>query len=187
MQILDLKIDGAKQIVLAPRHDSRGYFMRTYDVALFEQIGLHRNWVQENQSCTLRKHTIRGLHFQKKPFTETKLVRVIAGSLVDVFLDCRPASPTFGMYEMIVLSEDKPAYLFLPKGIAHGFCSLTDETILSYKVDSPYSAEHDSGILWNDPELKIEWPTNEPADISDKDRCLPKFSQQLSVFSSFDF
>lgn len=187
MEITDLKIHGVKKIILAPRRDSRGYFMRTYDVELFKKAGVHRNWVQENQSSTLKKNTIRGLHFQKAPLTEAKLIRVLAGSLLDVFVDCRPKSPTFGMHDKVVLSEDEPTYLFLPKGLAHGFCSLTEDAVLSYKVDNPYSAEHDSGILWNDPELKIDWPINVPSDVSDKDRCLPTFSQQHSIFNNFDF
>lgn len=187
MDVFDLKIHGVKKVALAPRRDSRGYFMRVYDVDLFRQAGLHRNWVQENQSSTLKRNTIRGLHFQRAPFTETKLIRVLAGSLLDVFVDCRPGSPTFGMHDKVVLSEDEPAYLLLPKGIAHGFCSLSDGVVLSYKVDSPYSVEHDSGIFWNDPELKIDWPTAEPTDISEKDSRLPSFFQQRDIFNNFDF
>lgn len=186
MDVLNLKIHGVKQIHLTSRRDNRGYFMRTYDLRLFEQAGLHRNWIQENQSCTLKRNTIRGLHFQKAPFTETKLVRVLFGSLLDVFVDCRPGSPTFGMHETVVLSEDQPSYLFLPRGIAHGFCSLSDGAVLSYKVDSPYSPDHDSGIFWNDPELKINWPIDIPAEISEKDSRLPSFSQQRDVFENFD-
>lgn len=187
MDIFDLKIHGVKKIVLAPRRDSRGYFMRTYDAGVFEQAGLHKNWVQENQSGTLKKNTVRGLHFQKAPFAEAKLVRVLVGALLDVFVDCRPNSPTFGMHDKIVLNGDEPVWLFLPKGIAHGFCSLSDGAVLSYKVDKPYSAENDSGIFWNDPELKIDWPTTVPAEISEKDRHLPTFSQQRDIFNKFDF
>lgn len=187
MEISKLDIEGVFKIDLQPKNDSRGYFMRTFDSAIFESFGAHHVWVQENQSFTKIKHTIRGLHFQFPPFSETKLIRVLTGRILDVFVDCRSKSKTFGQFGRVVLDENVPACLLLPKGIAHGFCSLTDNVLLSYKVDAPYSASHDAGIRWNDPDLKIDWMIEKPVEISEKDAKLPLFKDQTALFKTLEF
>ena len=181
MTVVPLNISGAFHIALDPRRDHRGCFFRAYDQSLFEHAGLHRHWVQENESITLKKHTVRGLHFQRPPHTETKLIRVIHGQMLDVFVDCRPASPTFGQVGTYHLSAEEPAWLFLPPGIAHGFCSLTDDVILAYKVDQPFNAQADAGIRWDDPALNIPWPTQSPI-LSEKDQTLPILTDVTHLF-----
>lgn len=187
MKIAELDIKGVHKIDLEPKYDSRGYFMRTFDAKLFEELGINRKWIQENQSLTRIRHTIRGLHFQSHQFVETKLIRVLTGRILDVFVDCRPKSSTFGQHGKIILDESDPSYLLLPKGIAHGFCSLSDNVILSYKVDMPYMQNYDAGIRWNDPDLMIKWPIDSPTEISEKDAKLPTFNKQSELFKNFIF
>ncbi len=142
--------------------------MRAYDVALFEKAGLHRPWVQENHSHSERRGILRGLHFQFPPFAETKLVRCVRGAVFDVFVDLRPESPTFGQWEAIELAEDNYRMVLIPRGFAHGFCTLTDESEVLYKVDSPYQREYEGGLLWSDADVGISWPVQEPF-LSEKD------------------
>jgi dTDP-4-dehydrorhamnose 3,5-epimerase len=182
IKVTELAVTGVRHVALSPHIDARGYFLRSYDQTLFEQGGLHRRWVQENQSFTAVKHTVRGLHFQRPPHTETKLIRVVHGEILDVFVDCRRASPTFGQAGSCRLVADEPAWLFLPPGIAHGFCSLTDEVVLAYKVDQAFNADADAGVRWNDPALNIAWPTAAPV-ISDKDKNLPFFADVGEIFA----
>ncbi len=182
MDVTALAVTGVMRVGLSPHIDGRGYFLRSYDRALFEAAGLHRDWVQENQSYTAVKHTVRGLHFQRPPHTETKLIRVVQGEILDVFVDCRSSSATFGQVGTCQLSAREPAWLFLPPGIAHGFCSLTDEVVLAYKVDRPFNADADAGIRWNDPALNIAWPTATPI-TSEKDKHLPFFADVVGMFA----
>ncbi len=182
MDVTALAVAGVQRIGVSPRVDSRGYFLRSYDRALFEAAGLHRDWVQDNQSYTAVKNTVRGLHFQRPPHAETKLIRVLRGDILDVFVDCRSASPTFGQAGTCHLTAREPAWLFLPPGIAHGFCSLSDDVLLAYKVDQPFNAEADAGVRWNDPALAIEWPTTDPI-LSEKDRNLPFFAEIKGLFA----
>lgn len=163
------RLSGTFEIQLAPIRDERGFFMRAYDVALFEQAGLHRPWMQENHSRSERRGIIRGLHFQFPPFAETKLVRCVRGAVLDVFVDIRPGSPTFGQWDSLELSEENQKMIFIPRGFAHGFCTLTDESEVLYKVDNPYNREHEGGLLWSDPEIGIQWPTGAPI-LSEKDQ-----------------
>ena len=182
MEVTGLAIAGVHHIILSPHTDLRGYFLRSYDQLLFEKAGLHRQWLQENQSYTALKHTVRGLHFQRPPHTETKLIRVVQGEILDVFVDCRRGSPTFGQAGTHRLASSEPAWLFLPPGIAHGFCSLTDDVVLAYKVDQPFNAEADAGVRWDDPALNIAWPTATPL-MSDKDKNLPTFASVAGMFA----
>ena len=142
--------------------------MRTYDVDLFKPMSLDLNWRQENHSKSKVKHTIRGLHFQMPPHAESKLVRCIRGEVLDVFVDLRKDSATFGQFDSIVLSEINKMQVFIPAGFAHGFCTLTDSSEILYKVDNYYCKEAERGLLWNDINLGIPWPTRVPL-ISDKD------------------
>jgi len=151
------KILGVYLITLNPVSDDRGFFMRTFENKIFEKYGLNKNWVQENHSRTNKKGTIRGLHFQFPPYAETKLVRCIRGAVLDVFVDLRKKSATFGRWDSVELNEDNKKMVFIPRGFAHGFCTLTDNSEVLYKVDNYYTPEHEGGILWNDPDLDIDW------------------------------
>jgi dTDP-4-dehydrorhamnose 3,5-epimerase len=181
MDIQPLKLAGTYEIVLKPRQDDRGYFMRVLDISSFAEFGLQTSWVQENESRCIHKHTVRGLHFQLPPHTETKLVRVVAGKILDVFVDLRRASPTFGQWEAVELSADNHKMAYIPRGFAHGYCSLTDESVVVYKVDAAYAPSFEGGLRWNDPTLGIQWPIREPV-LSPRDATLPLFSSFSSPF-----
>jgi len=168
MEIIERNLLGVYEIILNPFIDQRGFFMRTYDEKIFNDAGLKFNWVQENHSRTLRKYTIRGLHLQLPPFTETKLIRCIRGKILDVFVDLRKGSPSFGQWSSIELSEEIKKMVLIPRGFAHGFCSLTDNCEIVYKVDNFYSPQHECGLIWNDMYLKIIWPSSE-VFLSEKD------------------
>lgn len=174
----NLGIKGVKLITLKPIEDERGFFSRNYDVEIAKKLGFHRDWVQENLSFSKDKGTLRGLHYQKMPHTETKFVRVITGSVFDVFLDIRKDSPTFGKWGSYTLLSNKHEWLYLPKGIAHGMITLEDNMIMLYKVDSCFNPESDSQIKWNDPDLKIKWPIK-PNIISEKDQNAKSFKTFL--------
>lgn len=181
MKIKPLKLHGAYEIELNPLQDSRGYFMRTYDETIFHSYGLTTLWLQENQSLSTKKGIIRGLHFQCPPHSETKLVRALIGTVVDVFVDLRKDSETYGQWDSVILSEHSPVMVYIPKGFAHGFCTLTEEALISYKVDSCYAPDYEGGIRWNDKILNIHWPANEPY-LSDKDKALPSLEDFASPF-----
>ena len=169
MEIKEKKLEGVYEITLKPIIDNRGFFMRTFDFDAFNQKGLNKIWVQENHSRSTQKGIVRGLHFQLPPYTETKLVRCIKGSILDVFVDLRKDSSTFGKWDSIELSDENKKMVFIPRGFAHGFCTLTDESEVLYKVDNYYSKENERGLMWNDPEIGIEWPVEKPI-LSDKDK-----------------
>jgi dTDP-4-dehydrorhamnose 3,5-epimerase len=175
MQITPSALDPVLVVQLAPRGDDRGYFMRTYDEAIFRAQGLQTVWVQENQSLSALAGTLRGLHFQKGEAAETKLVRVLQGRVLDVAVDIRPGLPTFGRHVAVELSADNHRALYIPRGFAHGFLTLEPDSLVAYKVDNFYSPEHESGLRWNDPALGIPWPlaAAEPACLSDKDSQWP--------------
>lgn len=182
MQIQPLRLAGTYEISLLPRGDERGYFMRAYDRAIFEQHGLHREWLQENQSRSTKKHIIRGLHFQKPPHAETKLVRVVAGAVLDVFVDLRKSSASYGEWDSIELTADNQKAVYIPRGFAHGFCTLTEEAVVIYKVDNVYTPAAEGGLRWNDPTLQIQWPTKSPS-LSARDERLDLFSDFESPFA----
>ena len=161
MNVLDIW-GGVFEIQLEPHEDERGFFMRVYDDDIFKEYGLHRDWVQENHSLSMEKGVIRGIHIQLPPFQETKLVRVIRGEIYDVFIDLRQDSATFGEWDHIMLSAANKKMAYIPRGFAHGFCTLTKNTEVVYKVDNYYAPKHERSILWNDPDLGIEWPVKKP-------------------------
>lgn len=161
--------------------DHRGFFMESYTKHKFESLGLKFDLVQDNHSLSSEKGTIRGLHYQTNPMSLTKIVRCIRGEIFDVVVDIRKGSPTFGETFSTVLSAENKRQLVVPKGFAHGICTLTPNAEIMYKVDQYYSPEHDHGIIWNDPELAIDWPFSEPI-LSDKDKSLPTFSQAINNF-----
>ena len=145
--------------------DERGLFLENFKESEFSSNGITTKFIQDNISYSI----IRGLHFQKQPKEQTKLVTVIKGKVFDVAADIRKDSPTYGKWIGEILSEDNHRSLYIPDGFAHGFCSLSKESILFYKVTNEYSKEHERGIIWNDPVLNIRWPVEKPI-ISDKDK-----------------
>ncbi len=177
MKIIERKLKGIFEITLELHEDERGFFMRTYDMKIFKELGIDRTWVQENHSCSVRKGIIRGLHFQLPPYTETKLVRCIRGTVFDVFVDLRKNSPTFGQWGSIELSKDNRKCIYIPRGFAHGFCTLTDISEILYKHDNYYNSDYEDGIIWNDRDLNIKWPVINPL--------LSKRDQNFRTFEEF--
>lgn len=172
MKAIPSKLQGALLLDPVVHGDHRGYFMESYNQKIMHELGIKHDFVQDNQSLSADPGVLRGLHYQLNPKAQTKLVRVIAGAIYDVIVDIRKESPTFGQWQGFILSEYNKRQLLVPQGFAHGFCTLVPNTQVLYKVDEYYSPEHDRGILWNDPELGIDWPVNAPV-LSDKDTRQP--------------
>jgi dTDP-4-dehydrorhamnose 3,5-epimerase len=168
MEVRERKLKGVFEITLRPHMDNRGFFMRTFDETIFKEKSLDRKWVQENHSKSEEKGIIRGLHFQLPPFSETKLVRCINGGVLDVFVDLRKGSETFGQWDSIELTAENKKMIFIPRGFAHGFCTLTDVSEVVYKVDNYYSQQNERGLIWNDERVGVKWPTKNPI-LSEKD------------------
>lgn len=169
MNFIEGKLRGTYIIELNPIVDTRGFFMRTYDKRIFDENNIDKEWIQENHSRSEKKGTIRGLHLQMPPYCETKLIRCVKGSVLDVFVDVRLNSDTFGKWDSVVLSEENKKMAFVPKGFAHGFCSLTDISEVVYKVDNIYKPESEIGIIWNDYDININWNIENPV-LSEKDK-----------------
>ena len=183
MEILETEIPDVKIIRPKKFGDHRGFFSETYNKKVLYEHGIDLDFVQDNHSLSMDKGVIRGLHYQTPPFAQDKLVRVIRGTILDVAVDIRRNSPTYGKHIKIIISEDEWNQILVPIGFAHGFCTLEPNTEVIYKVTNYYSPENDAGIYWNDEELGIEWPISEAhAILSDKDKRQPKFSQIKSVF-----
>lgn len=168
-------IDGVIIVEPTAFGDSRGYFMETYQKEDFIKGGITVDFVQDNQSMST-KGVLRGLHFQKQ-FSQSKLVRCIRGAVFDVAVDLRPDSKTYGKWEGVVLSAENKKQFFIPKNFAHGFLVLSDEAEFVYKVDDFYHPNDEGGLMWNDPDIAIEWPIEEGMEIklSDKDKLHPPF------------
>lgn len=182
MEIIEKVLTDA--YVLKPKlfEDDRGYFYESYNENLYSKtFGAQIKFIQDNQSLS-SKGTLRGMHFQKDEASQSKLVRVIRGSVFDVAIDLRIGSPTFKKWYGLELSESNQLQFFIPRGFAHGFIALEDETIFQYKVDNYYSKEHEMGIIWNDSEINIEWPNIEK-HLSQKDRKLPPLNETHYFFS----
>ncbi len=169
MEYIRTDIEGV--FVIEPRvfNDARGYFFEAWKQEEFNEHVGEVNFIQDNESKS-SFGVLRGLHYQKGELSQAKLVRVIKGKVLDVAVDIRKSSPTFGKHVMVELSEDNKRQLFIPRGFAHGFLVLSDEAVFTYKVDNPYAPQAEAGIRWNDPELAIEWPID-PAQVltSEKD------------------
>jgi len=155
--------------------DERGFFLESYSKKKFQENGIKAEFVQDNHSKSLKKGTLRGLHFQLPPYTQAKLVRVIKGKIFDVVVDLRKNSPTFGKWQGFELSYKNFLILFVPRGFAHGFCTLEDEVEVEYKCDNFYWPQSDSGLIWNDSMLKINWPVDNPI-LSEKDKRQQSFT-----------
>ena len=168
MQFNETPLAGAYTIELDKIGDDRGFFARAFCEQEFSEVGLVSHFVQVNNSLSADKGTLRGMHYQLAPKAETKLVRCIRGSLYDIILDLRPDSPTFGQHFGAELSAENRRMMYVPKGFAHGFITLTDNAEAFYMVDEPYAPDMERGVRWNDPEFAIEWPA-EPVVLSDKD------------------
>ena len=162
-------IEGVYIITPEPHYDDRGFFMRVYDEDMFLKNDINIKWIQENHSKSVQKGIIRGLHFQLPPYSETKLVRCTKGAVLDLFVDLRKGSKTFGHWDSIELNEVNKKIVLIPKGFAHGLCTLSDESEILYKVDNYYSPSNEVGILWNDKDLNINWPIENPV-LSEKDK-----------------
>jgi dTDP-4-dehydrorhamnose 3,5-epimerase len=180
MKIEATALPGVK--LLTPRRfeDARGFFSETYNREHLAAAGIAATFVQDNQSLSRRRGTIRGLHYQMAPMAQARLVRVLRGAILDVAVDIRPGSATFGRHVAVELDAERGGQLFVPEGFAHGFCTLADDTEIFYKVSQPYAPDCERGILWSDPALGIAWPVGpEAAVVSDKDRSLPPLARAL--------
>lgn len=177
------KIDGLVIIEPSVFTDERGFFMETYSKKLFTENGIDVEFIQDNHSRST-KGVLRGLHFQKPPFAQDKLVRCTRGEVLDIAVDIRNNSPTFGQYETVILTEENKTQLFIPKGFAHGFLVLSDVAEFQYKCSNFYNKESESGLLYNDPELNIKLPQIENLILSEKDKLLPTLSEikNLNIF-----
>jgi dTDP-4-dehydrorhamnose 3,5-epimerase len=158
--------------------DSRGFFQESFNKARFDKFGISNDFIQDNHSFSLQKGTIRGFHFQTNPKAQSKLVRCVKGSILDVVVDIQPSSKNFRKYIAVELSDSNFRQIYVPKGYAHAFCTLMDDVHVCYKVDEYYSVENNAGILWNDPEINFSWPTQKPI-LSDQDQKWPKLADFL--------
>lgn len=182
MRKLETEIPGVYIIEPTVFHDERGYFYESYSEQKYKELGLDADFIQENQSKS-KLGVVRGLHFQLPPFAQTKLVRVTKGYVLDVAVDIRKRSPTFGKYVSVILSDTNHKQLYIPRGFAHGFVALSDEVILQYKCDNPYAPECEGSIVWNDPDINIDWGLIEKDIIlSEKDKLAPILKDCKKLF-----
>ena len=180
MEIIKTKINGL--LIIKPRvfEDERGYFFESWSKEAFKNNGIEIDFVQDNQSFS-SKGVLRGLHFQNPPFSQGKLVRVIQGSVLDVAVDIRKDSPTYGEHVSVLLSGENKTMFWIPPGFAHGFSTLEDNTIFSYKCSGIYNKESEGSLMWNDSDLKIDWQI-ENAIISEKDQNSDHFKNFKTQF-----
>ena len=181
MRLIETGLPGL--VLLEPKlfRDERGFFLETYSTATFASLGIQAAFAQDNHAYSALPWVLRGLHFQKPPYAQAKLVWVVRGRVLDVAVDLRQGSPTFGQNFCVELSADNFLRLFLPRGFAHGYVTLEPDTEFLYKVDAPYNAASDAGILWNDPDLAVPWPDCTPV-LSAKDRALPQLKDFATPF-----
>lgn len=182
--VTPLSVTGVLLVQVQKFSDARGYFMETYSRRDYTALGIDCEFIQDNQSLSAQRGTVRGLHFQMPPDPQAKLVRVLRGSIFDVAIDIRRGSPSYGRWCAATLTAEGAEQLFVPRGFAHAFCTLEPNTEVVYKVDGYYSAASDAGIIWNDPDIGIEWPIA-PSDavLSAKDAKLPRLAEFDSPFS----
>jgi len=163
-------------LLITPRRhgDARGWFSETWSRKTLGEAGIHADFVQDNHAFSARRGTVRGLHFQTAPHPQAKLLRVLRGAILDVAVDIRQGSPTFGQWVSAELTSERGEQLFVPRGFAHGYSTLTDDCELAYKVDGLYAPQTEGGVIWNDPDLGIDWRIDGEAVLSDKDKILPR-------------
>jgi len=176
--ITPLALPGVLLITPKRHGDARGWFSETWSRAAMAKAGADLDFVQDNQAFSAQRGTMRGLHFQRAPFAQAKLVRVLKGAIYDVAVDIRPGSATFGRWLGLELSAERGDQILVPRGYAHGYCTLTADCEIAYKVDGPYSKESEGGILWNDPAIGIDWPVG-PDEVlaNERDRTLPTLAE----------
>jgi dTDP-4-dehydrorhamnose 3,5-epimerase len=182
MKFTPTELEGVLIVEPAVFGDHRGWFMETFSEAKFQEQGLQLDFVQDNQSFSATKGTLRGLHYQINPKAQSKLVRCTKGAIFDVAVDIRHGSPSYGKWFGIELTADNKKQLLIPKGFAHGFMTLTDDVEVQYKCDELYAPECDGGILWNDPEIGIEWPMHIQPVLSAKDEKAPLLKESKHNF-----
>jgi dTDP-4-dehydrorhamnose 3,5-epimerase len=180
MKIIETPLKGLYVIEPKVFKDERGYFYESYNQKMFQNAGITDIFVQDNQSFS-QKNVVRGLHFQSPPYAQAKLVRVIKGAVLDVVVDIRKNSPTYGKHYAVELTEENFLMLYIPVGFAHGFATLEDNTIFAYKCSNFYNKESEDTILWNDPDLKINWNVQNPI-LSEKDKNGKLFRDFISLF-----
>ncbi|OIP05524.1 MAG: dTDP-4-dehydrorhamnose 3,5-epimerase [Bacteroidetes bacterium CG2_30_32_10] len=180
MEVINTNISGLLIISPSVFEDERGYFYESYNKAIFEKNGIIEEFIQDNQSKS-NKGVLRGMHFQNPPYAQSKLVRVIKGSVLDVALDIRKNSPTYGKYFSLIIDEYEKKMLYIPVGFAHGFLTLEDNTIFTYKCSNKYNKEAEDTLLWSDSDLNIAWNIANPT-ISDKDKKGKPFANFISKF-----
>ncbi len=184
MQVERLAIPDVVRITPKKFGDERGFFSEVYNAATLASVaGIRESFVQDNHSLSRAKGVVRGLHFQTPPFAQGKLVRVTRGAILDVAVDLRHGSATFGQHVVAEISAENWAQLWIPSGFAHGFCTLEADTEVIYKVTAAFSPEHDKGVRWNDPAFGIDWPVDETnVTLSDKDQQQPMFADLPEYF-----
>ena len=183
LDVIETEIPDVKVMVPKKFGDHRGFFSEVYNKKRLAEHGIELDFVQDNHSLSVEKNVVRGLHFQIPPFAQDKLVRVLRGSVLDVAVDLRRNSPTFGRHLTVELSDENFRQLLVPIGFAHGFVTLEPNTEVFYKVTNYYAPEHDRGLLWNDPALGIDWPVPEgQAVLSDKDKQQPRLADLPETF-----
>lgn len=175
MKLSPRRLAGTYEIRFEPRNDERGCFMRWYDRETFGRAGLPTDWVQANESVS-RRGVLRGLHFQRSPHAEAKLVRAVSGVVFDAFVDLRRGSPTYGHWDCVELSARAKNAVLVPRGFAHGFCVLSEEAVVSYLVDTAHEPRAEGGLAWDDPDVGIAWPLGEGYVISERDRAWPRLA-----------
>lgn len=180
MKVDETPIEGLLIIQPDVYFDERGYFLETYNKEKWKELGINFDFLQDNQSQS-SKGVLRGLHFQNPPYAQGKLVSVIAGAVIDIAVDLRRKSKTYGSYFALELSEQNKTIFWIPPGFAHGFVSLQDNTIFSYKCTQVYNKHSEASIRWDDPDLAIDWEIQNPI-ISEKDRNAPFFKEYISMF-----
>lgn len=182
MQVTDLEIPGCKLVGPPRRHrDARGWFSEHWNRRTFEAAGVIHAFVQDNLAWSAKAGTVRGLHFQSPPAAQTKLVSVLRGAVLDVVVDIRKGSPTYGRHVGVELTADNGLMMLAPRGTAHGLMTLSDDTLVLYKVDAFFDLENDRAIRWNDAALGIDWPAMEP-EMSDKDAAAPLLAELPDYF-----
>lgn len=177
MEIERTAIDGV--LIIRPKkfEDARGFFAPVLNRSALREAGVDHDWVQENQSLSLKKGTVRGLHFQRPPFAQAKLIRVLRGAIMDVCVDLRENSTTRGLHISTTLTAENLVSVYVPAGFAHGFCTLVDDTEVLYRVSNEWAPSHEEGLIWNDPDLAISWPVGaDEVVLSERDASWPSLA-----------
>lgn len=178
MKLRETELDGVVELTPTRHGDDRGWFSEVWNRSTIADLGIALDWVQDNEAKSAAAGTVRGLHFQTEPHAQDKLVRAAHGRIVDVAVDLRRSSPTFGRHVAVELSADVGNQLLVPVGFAHGYCTLEPDTVIAYKVTDFYAPSCDRSLRWNDPTLGIDWPVDlADATLSDKDRYAPLLAE----------